>query len=183
MGQLLDEVHTSTGKRLEVVWWQPGQLLLVEHQEYWLKEFPTMVPEDEEIPCFLVKFSFLLILRIIKWPVPSNMVIKGNFANVRCRTGSPVLLRTPYLLLIHPAALTCECRICTGVQSSLQGLLLLALNDSAETDPLRSLHRAWCRLTRHWLCCSQWGGVFQYVISSQYWQAQQWCVTSKADLP
>lgn len=98
-----------------------------------------MVPEDEEIPCFLVKFSFLLILRIIKWPVPSNMVIKGNFAHVRCRTGSPVLLRTPYLLLIHPAALTCECRICTGVQSSLQGLLLLALNDSAETDPLRSL--------------------------------------------
>lgn len=51
-------------------------------------------------------------------------------------------------------------QICRGVQSSSQDLLLVALNDSSETDPSWLLHSTWCKLAKYWLNLSQWGRFF-----------------------
>lgn len=53
-----------------------------------------------------------------------------------------------------------------GVWSSLQDLLLMALNDSTKTDPSGLLLSTWCKLTEYGLNLSQWDGFFQHMISS-----------------
>lgn len=80
---------------------------------------------------------------IIKWPVPSDTVIKGNFlakfsllSVVQDWVPCTAQDRLPPVNSPGISNLWVPHQICMGVQSRLQDLLLLALNDSTETDPL-----------------------------------------------